>query len=184
MKDQQVAVRKPFRALARMPCKSILRSMPHLPRTDVPTVLYLDDEPGNRQAFSAAFRTDFKVLTAESLAEAWPLLEQHEVHVVICDQRMPGITGSEALCRIKERFPQARRMLITAYADLQALVDALNQAGVCHYIHKPWEADEVRKAVQEAWKDHQDETARDAFTERLLESNRQLEFALRQSLLS
>ena len=158
----------------------------HLPmtRTDLPTVLFIDDEQGNRLTFKAAFRTEFNVLTAADLNEAWTLLEKNAVHVVICDQRMPGVTGSEALVRIKERYPQVRRMLITAHADLQALVDALNQAGVCHYIQKPWEAAEVRKAVKAAWEDYKAETARDAFTEKLLESNRQLEFALRQSLLS
>ncbi len=151
---------------------------------DRPTVLFIDDELGNRSTFKAAFRTEFNVLTAADLTEAWSMLEKNAVHVVICDQRMPGVTGSEALVRIKERYPQVRRMLITAHADLQALVDALNQAGVCHYIQKPWEAEEVRKAVRVAWEDFKAETARDAFTERLLESNRQLEFALRQSLLS
>ncbi|MGB3525995.1 MAG: response regulator [Flavobacteriales bacterium] len=151
---------------------------------DLPTVLYMDDEPGNRSAFKAAFRTEFNVLLAADLAEAWASLAKHQVHVVICDQRMPGVVGSEALRQIKDRYPKARRMLITAHADLQALVDALNQAGVCHYIQKPWEAPEVRKAVQAAWKDYKAEAEREAFTEKLLESNRQLEFALRQSLLS
>jgi DNA-binding NtrC family response regulator len=149
-----------------------------------PTVLYMDDEAGNRQVFQAAFRNDFTVLTAEKLSDAWHLFDRHEVHVVICDQRMPGIVGSEALRQIKERFPQVRRMLITAHADLQALVDALNQAGVCHYIQKPWEEEEVRVAVRAAWESYKAEGERKAFTEKLLESNRQLEFALRQSLLS
>jgi response regulator RpfG family c-di-GMP phosphodiesterase len=75
-------------------------------------------------------------------------------------------------------------MLITAHADLQALMDALNEAGVCHYIQKPWEAEEVRRAVNVAFKEIQAEIERRAFTEKLIESNRQLEFALRQSLLS
>lgn len=160
------------------------RSLPeeHLP--SVPTVLYIDDDEGNRIAFRAAFRKDFEVIVADGLASAWPLLENGGVHMVICDQRMPGIPGTESLRRIRESFPQVRRMLITAYADLQALVDALNQAGVCHYIQKPWEADEVRKAVAAAWTGYREEMERAAYTERLIESNRQLEFALRQSLLS
>ncbi len=156
----------------------------HRSQTLLPTVLYIDDEAANRQTFKAAFRNTFNVLVAADLPEAWPILQQHEVHVVICDQRMPGVVGCEALRQIKERFPQVRRMLITAHADLQALVDALNQAGVCHYIQKPWEAEEVRTAVMSAWADHKAELERAAFTKKLIESNRQLEFALRQSLLS
>ena len=149
-----------------------------------PTVLYMDDEAGNRQAFKAAFRTEFNVLAASRLEEAMALLARHEVHVVIVDQRMPGLAGCTVLQRIKERFPQVRRMLITAYADLQALVDALNLAGVCHYIQKPWEAEEVLSAVSMAFAAYNEEMAKSALTERLMESNRQLEFALRQRLLS
>jgi DNA-binding NtrC family response regulator len=149
-----------------------------------PTVLFLDDEPANRQTFKAAFRREFNVLVAGNLQEVMDLLERHEVHVLISDQRMPGTSGNEVLRQVKERFPRVRRMLITAYADLQALVDALNQAAVCHYIQKPWEVEDVLSAVRAAWEDYQAENERKAFTERLLESNRQLEFALRQSLLS
>ncbi|MCC6839875.1 MAG: response regulator [Flavobacteriales bacterium] len=150
----------------------------------VPTVLYIDDEEENRITFKATFRKDFNVVLAADLNEAWKVLEVARVHVVICDQRMPGVAGSEALRRIRERYPQVHRMLITAHADLQALVDALNEGGVCHYIQKPWEVDDVRRAVAQAWARHQAEMERKAFTEKLLESNRQLEFALRQSLLS
>jgi DNA-binding NtrC family response regulator len=150
----------------------------------LPTVLFIDDEAGNRLTFRAAFRMEFNVLLAANLEEAWPLLERNEVHVVICDQRMPVVLGSEALRRIRDRYPQVRRMLITAYADLQVLVDALNNAGVCHYIHKPWEVQDVLAAVRAAWEAYKAESEQVAFTEKLLESNRQLEFALRQSLLS
>lgn len=152
--------------------------------TAVPTVLYVDDEEGNRTAFQAAFRREFNVLTAAGLEEALRILEQVGVHVAICDQRMPGVPGHEVLRRIKELYPAVRRMLITAYADLQALVDALNHAGVCHYIRKPWDASEVRAAVMRAFAESQAEADRNARMEFLVESNRQLEFALRQRLLS
>ena len=153
-------------------------------REDRPCVLLIDDELANRQTFAACFRRDFHVLLAADLNEAWSLLEHHNVHVVICDQRMPGVLGCEALSRIRDRYPQVRRMLITAYADLQAVVDALNHAGVCHYIQKPWEVEDVLSAVRKAYSEYTAETERSAYTEQLLETNRQLEFALRQSLLS
>lgn len=150
----------------------------------IPTILYLDAEQGNRAAFQDAFREDVVLLLAESLEEAMALLATQEVHVVISNQHMPGMKGGEALRQIKDRFPKARRMLITAHADLQALVDALNNAEVCHYIEKPWEVAAVRRAILKAWEQYKAEQEREVFTEQLLESNRQLEFALRQSLLS
>ena len=150
----------------------------------IPCVIYLDDDAGNRQAFLAAFRKEFKVLVASTLTEAWTLMEKNQVHVIIADQRMPGIPGSEVLSLVRQRYPKIRRMLVTAYADLQAVVDALNQGGACYYIHKPWEADEVRSAVHSAFAELRAEAERAAYTEMLVESNRQLEFALRQRLLS
>lgn len=154
------------------------------PVQQIPTVLYLDAEPGNRAAFQDAFREDCTLLLAESLEEAMALLATQEVHVVISNQHVPGMKGSEALRQIKDRFPMARRMLITAHADLQALVDALNTAEVCHYIEKPWEVAAVRQAILKAWAHYKEERERRVFTDQLVESNRQLEFALRQSLLS
>lgn len=149
-----------------------------------PCVLYIDDERSNLQAFEAAFRTEFKVLLAHSLNETWDLLLTHDVHVVIADQRMPGVTGSEVLAQIRQRYPQVRRMLITAYADIQAVVDALNNGGACFYIQKPWEVDVVRKAVFNAYAAVLEERKQAAFTAQLVQNNQQLEFALRQRLLS
>ncbi len=152
--------------------------------TSIPTVLYLDDSAPNRQAFQAAFRTEFKVLLAATAAEAMRNLAENTVHVIIADQRMPGISGTEVLRSVRERHPAVRRMLVTAYADLQAIVDALNHGGVCYYIQKPWEEETVRRAVSNAFAEFQAEKERSEFTARLIESNRQLEFALRQRLLS
>ncbi len=149
-----------------------------------PTVLYLDDNAANRQAFNAAFRKEFKVLLAANLTEAWQQLDQNSVHVIIADQRMPDTKGSVALSLVRERYPSVRRMLVTAFADLQAVVDALNHGGVCYYIQKPWEVDAVLKAVANAFSEIKAEQDREAYTARLLESNQQLEFALRQRLLS
>jgi response regulator RpfG family c-di-GMP phosphodiesterase len=152
--------------------------------TCTPTVLYLDDSAPNRQAFQAAFRREFKVLLATTAEEAMKILAETKVHVLIADQRMPGMSGSEVLRLVREHHPAVRRMLVTAYADLQAIVDALNHGGVCYYIQKPWEEESVRRAVADAFADLQAEEERSAFTARLIESNRQLEFALRQRLLS
>lgn len=149
-----------------------------------PSVLYLDDNALNRQAFQAAFRTEFMVLLAATAEEAMRILAENDVHVIIADQRMPGMPGTEVLRSVRERHPAVRRMLVTAYADLQAIVDALNQGGVCYYIQKPWEEDSVRRAVAAAFAEFKAEEERSEFTARLIESNRQLEFALRQRLLS
>jgi len=153
-------------------------------RTDIPKVLFVDDDAGNRQAFHAAFRKEFDVMTASGMEEAWHFLNARNVDVLITDQRMPGTPGSELLRLVRDRFPEVRRMLITGYSDLQALVNAINQGGVSNYIAKPWDPDQVRTLVRTAYGEVCAERDRSAYTQRLIESNRQLEFALRQRLLS
>jgi DNA-binding NtrC family response regulator len=149
-----------------------------------PTVLYVDDEEGNRQAFVSAFRRTFRVFTAATLQEAWEVLSRQEVHVVLSDQRMPGSTGTELLRLVRERFPAVKRILVSGYSDLQALVDAINQCGVMRFISKPWDAGSMVSAVQDAMTEIRQEREREAFTAQLEETNKQLEFALRQRLLS
>lgn len=149
-----------------------------------PNVLFIDDEHGNRAAFKAAFRHDFNIFLASDMTAAWDLLARHSMDVVICDQVMPGQLGNEALREVSLRYPQVRRMLFSAHADLGSLVDALNQAGVCHYIQKPWTFEDVRTAIQKAHASLMVDEEQRALTRRLEESNRQLEFALRQRLLS
>jgi hypothetical protein len=147
-------------------------------------VLYVDDDAANRQAFSAAFRRNFVVRTASGMEEAWAWLNRGGLDVLITDQRMPGVTGSELLHLVKDRFPTVRRMLMTGFADVQAVIDAVNRGGLTHYLSKPWDPGEVIRAVDQAVADVRREREQLAFTEQLVESNRQLEFALRQRLLS
>lgn len=148
------------------------------------TVLYIDDDAANRQAFAAAFRHDLHVLTCSDITEAMALLDKEVVHVVIADQRMPGLTGSQVLHLIKERYPTVRRMLMTGYSDIQAVIDAINLGGVSHYLTKPWDHSQVIHAVERAHAEFERDVERSEFTQRLVEANRQLEFALRQRLLS
>jgi response regulator RpfG family c-di-GMP phosphodiesterase len=150
----------------------------------MPCVLFVDDDAGNRQAFNTTFRRSVNVLLASDMTEAWEHLATSHVHVVIADQRMPGTPGSRMLAMIKERYPNVRRMLITGYSDLEAIIEAINRGGVSHYIAKPWDPVELTRAMHEAFEAVKAEEERVAYTQKLIEANRQLEFALRQRLLS
>lgn len=154
------------------------------PHGTLPCVVFVDDDAANRQAFKAAFRHSMKVLLASDLAEVMAHLEQNKVHVVIADQRMPGTTGSALLAQVRERSPAIRRMLVTAYADLEAIIEAVNRGGVTNYFAKPWINDQLVSAVMRAFQEYLAEEERTAYTSRLEAMNRQLEFALRQKLLS
>jgi PAS domain S-box-containing protein len=114
-------------------------------------VLFVDDEEGNLKAFKSTFRRDMDVLLATSGPEALELLERQEVHVIISDQRMPGMTGSEFLAIARERHPRAMRMLLTGYADLEAVVQAVNQGGIYAYATKPWDENDLKLRIEQAF---------------------------------
>ena len=114
------------------------------------TVLYVDDEPGNLTGFKSNFRREFNVLIANSGLEALDLLSKHDVHVVISDQRMPGMEGADLLAIVKERHPQAVRMLMTAYADVQAVIDAVNKGNIFGYATKPYDPADLRIRIEQA----------------------------------
>ncbi|MBK8338506.1 MAG: PAS domain S-box protein [Flavobacteriales bacterium] len=114
-------------------------------------VLYLDDEEGNLVAFRANFRRDLEVFTATTADEALALLDKEHIPVVISDQRMPLVTGVDFLAQVKQRHPNSIRMLLTGYADIQAVIDAVNKGRIYAYVTKPWDASDLLLRIQQAY---------------------------------
>ena len=129
-------------------------------------VLYLDDEPGNLTAFKATFRREFDVHTETDGAEALAYLGNNPVHVVISDQRMPRMSGSEFLALVRQRWPRTVRMLLTGYSDLEAVVDAVNLGGIHGYITKPWDTNDIRLRIEQAYEVHALREERNRLNER------------------
>jgi signal transduction histidine kinase len=113
-------------------------------------VLFVDDEEPNLVVFEAVCGDQFPVLTASSGRAALDLMKEHDVGVVLTDQRMPGMTGIELLEKIEVEHPDAIRLLITAYSDLQAAEDAINRGHVRRYMRKPWEPEVLRAELHDA----------------------------------
>ena len=113
-------------------------------------ILVVDDEPDILQSLKGLLRRDFDVHIANSGAEAIQVLQEFPVHVVMTDQRMPQMTGVEFLTRVKTDHPGAIRVIFTGYADVQAVIDAVNQGNVFRYVAKPWNPDELIEALHEA----------------------------------
>ena len=113
-------------------------------------ILIVDDEPANLRLLERIFRRDFKVIAASSGAEAMRILEQHDVALIITDQRMPGMTGIELLKRTASLRPHTVRIILTGYTDVEALVEAINCGQVYKYVTKPWDNDELRLTVERA----------------------------------
>src|ERR1041384_4928644 len=93
-------------------------------------ILYVDDEPQNLFAFRYALEDRFTVLTANDPREAVRVLEREDIAVLMCDQRMPMMTGVEVCRRAREIKPDVVRIMVTAYSDMQVAIDAINQGQV------------------------------------------------------
>lgn len=113
-------------------------------------ILFVDDETANLRLLERLFRSSYEVFTAASGSEALELLAVHDVALIISDQRMPAMTGSEFLKHAAEMRPQTVRIMLTGYTDASALVDAINSGVVYKYITKPWVNEELQQTVKRA----------------------------------
>ncbi|WP_428939289.1 ATP-binding protein [Fontivita pretiosa] len=119
------------------------------------TILVVDDEPDVVKSVQDLLRLEYRVLGCTRASEAMDILHREEVHVVMTDQRMPEMTGVELLRSVRGEHPDAIRLLFTGYADIRAVIDAINQGNVYRYITKPWDPDELEAIIREAC-DHYD----------------------------
>lgn len=146
------------------------------------TVLYVDDEIHNLNSFKATFRKEFNVLTASSAAEALEILKKNLPHIVITDQRMPGMTGVNFLIMVLDKYPDVMRVLLTGFTELTAVAEALSRGQVHYRMEKPWDEQQIRVVINAAYEisllrlNNRNERSIDVAIE--------LEFILRQNLLS
>jgi response regulator RpfG family c-di-GMP phosphodiesterase len=148
------------------------------------SILYVDDEENNLISFKATFRLKYKVFTAISGSDAIKILGSNLIHVIITDQRMPNMTGVEFLEKIIDDFPDPIRILLTGFTDMNAVVDAINKGKIFHYLTKPWNEEELDKTIERAYDIYMEKEKIKQMNEKLEISNSQLEFLLRQKLLS
>jgi len=158
-------------------CGDLLRAGRQLPPPKAsgdlgPTLLLVDDEVNILSSLKRLLRRDgYNILTASSAVEGFEALARNDVSVVISDQRMPDVTGVEFLRRVKDIYPNTIRIVLSGYTDLQTVTDAVNQGAVYKFFTKPWEDDQLRAHVKEA------------FTYKaLLDENRKLSLSVRETL--
>ncbi|MDB4534489.1 response regulator [Vicingaceae bacterium] len=147
-------------------------------------VLYVDDETGNLNAFKASYRRIYNVYLAESAEEGRKVIEENEIEVILTDQRMPDVTGVEFLQSIIETHPNPIRILVTGYSDITAVIDAVNKGQVYRYISKPWDNDYLKITIDKAYEVFSLRKENQELTDSLVQANKQLEFMIRQKLIS
>ncbi|RCJ27064.1 two-component system response regulator [Nostoc minutum NIES-26] len=127
------------------------RQLTTLERNKKLKILVVDDEPDNLDLLYRTFRRDFNVLKADSGINALEVLAaEGEVAVIISDQRMPEMKGTEFLSKTVPQFPDTVRIILTGFTDIEDLVEAINAGQVYKYITKPWDPGELKAVVQRA----------------------------------
>lgn len=116
----------------------------------LPTILIVDDEIRGLETLQRILEDDFDIKTAATIGEAETILQQEWVQVILCDQRMPEMTGVEFLKSVRERWPDVIRMVISGYTDSEDIISAVNDAGIYQYITKPWQPDSLILSLKNA----------------------------------
>lgn len=108
-----------------------------------PTLMFVDDEERILRSLKMMFRNKYEVLTTTTGQEALQMMRQIKVHVLVSDQRMPAMLGVELLRQAKTVSPKTIRMLLTGYADKEAVIGSINEGEIFRYISKPWKSDDI-----------------------------------------
>ncbi len=114
-------------------------------------LLIVDDETEILRSLRRQFRRKYQVLEANSADAGYRIMCEQDIQVIISDQRMPGMTGTEFYGRVKAEFPDAIRLILTGYSDIKAVIAAINDGNVFRYITKPWDPQELDAIVKEAF---------------------------------
>ena len=123
------------------------------------TLLFIDDESNLVAAIRRTLRNKgFNLLLAANASEAFEILARIDVGVILCDQRMPGMSGTEFLSRVKHMYPGIIRMVLSGYTDLQSVTDAVNHGAIFKFLTKPWDDDELLKALMDAFEEFESRT--------------------------
>lgn len=118
--------------------------------SELPTVLVVDDEVRSLESLVRILEDDFDVKTASNTVEAEAILGREWVQIILCDQRMPGMSGVEFLKQVREQWPEVIRMVISGYTDSEDIISAVNDAGIYQYITKPWHPDNLILTLKNA----------------------------------
>ncbi len=142
-------------------------------------ILYVDDEENNLVVFKNAFFREYDVYTALSAEEGLKILDQYLIHLIITDQKMPGMTGVEFLELVVNSHPETMRMILTAYSDIDFIMRAVNKCGIYRYILKPWDTRELKIIIDKALQNYQLAQDKKHLLENLEKANRELEDKVR-----
>lgn len=114
-------------------------------------ILYVDDETNNLESFKANYRRHYTIFTAVSANQAKRILVENDIHIIITDQKMPGTTGTQLLEHAVEEYPLQTRIILSAYLDKEAVMEAINRGLIFKYLLKPYDTNALKTIIDEAY---------------------------------
>lgn len=141
------------------------------------TILIVDDEANILQALKRVFRREpYRVFTASSGAEGVEILQKEHIDLIISDQRMPEMDGTQFLARAKELYPETIRIILSGYTDVNSITEAINVGNVYKFILKPWEDEALRTTIRESLDITRLQRENKALTETIKKQNEELKY--------
>lgn len=142
------------------------------------TILLVDDEDNIVRSLKRVFRREgYNILTANSGAAGLDVLAEHDVGVILSDQRMPQMNGTEFLKKAKVSTPESVRIVLSGYSDLESITEAINEGSIYKFLSKPWDDDLLRKNIREAFEVYELKIENYRLNQEVLETNKRLENA-------
>jgi len=143
-------------------------------------LLIIDDEVEITKALTRQFRRNYNVFSTTSAEEGFGILEKENIQVVLSDQRMPGMSGTDFFSKIKDKYPDALKLLLTGYSDIEAVINAINEGQVFRYVTKPWNPAELDSIIKEAFEKYELITNNKKLVHNLNEANLNLEAKVKE----
>lgn len=144
-------------------------------KRSLPPILYIDDEQDNLTVFNSSFRRFYDIHTALSGFEGLEIMRKENIWLIITDQRMPGMSGTEFLERTLTDYPDCIRIILTGFSDVNAVIQAINKSMVYRYVTKPWELEEMKITIDNGIEMYNLREQNRTLFEELKEANQTLE---------
>ena len=140
------------------------------------TVLFVDDEVNILHSLKRLLRKEaYRILTATSGADGLEILKENDIHLVVTDQRMPGLSGTEFLAKVKEKYPEVIRIVLSGYTEVDSITESINKGHIYKFMLKPWNDQNLKLEIKQALEQYDLMQVNKTLHEKLIEKNAELE---------
>ena len=139
------------------------------------TILFVDDEENILHSLKRLLRKEnYRILMSTSGADGLEILKEHDVHLVVTDQRMPGMSGTEFLAKVKENYPEVIRIVLSGYTEVDSITESINKGHIYKFMLKPWNDQNLKLEIKQALEQYDLMQVNKTLHEKVMEKNEEL----------